>query len=279
MESNLDMRSVISRRSLAIWPLVMGRPLLAADWATQALKDAAHDRSVIPYDGITPNRMVCDTTLRELPDRSWILFILAGGDTEPSPLNYIGVTRSRDRGKTWSTLERVDPGIPRVGKTVGQGATELVVRKGRCSLYFATHSHHWRNDWKSWVIHSSDSCRSWSKPEPLPGRLADRTFIRNHIVTRDGRILLPFQHYVGPESEAAKPPLERALTNPRNGVLMSADGGRTWTEHGNIRLTNDDRYFGQPRSHDHSRRQAGRRVVLRGVKRRRTDLAGVRRQE
>ena len=59
-------------------------------WAAQAIEDAKQDFKSIPYDGITPNKMVCDTTLRELPDGSWILFILAGGDTEPSPLNYTG---------------------------------------------------------------------------------------------------------------------------------------------------------------------------------------------
>jgi hypothetical protein len=91
---------------------------------------------------------------------------------------------------------------------------------------------------------SDDLCKTWSKPEPVPGRLQNRTFIRNHIVTRDGRILLPFQHYIGPVAEAGKAPLERALTNPRNGVLMSADGGKSWTEHGDIRITTDDNYFG-----------------------------------
>ncbi|HEU0124261.1 MAG TPA: sialidase family protein [Bryobacteraceae bacterium] len=206
--------------------------------------EASQDRTSIAYDGIKPNSMVCDTTLRQLPDGSWILFLLAGGDTEPSPLNYTAVTRSKDQGRTWSPIETVNVGFPRSGKTIGQGPTELIVGKRRCSLYFSTHSHHWRNDWKSWVMHSTDLCRTWSQPEPIPGRLANRTFIRNHIATRDGRILLPFQHYIGPESEADRPPLERALTNPRNGVLMSADKGKTWTEHGNIRLTTDDKYFG-----------------------------------
>ena len=250
MLAGTEIRQIRTRRDLLKAGLSLGwfacchEGARAADWASQAFKDAKHDRVVVPYDGVRPNSMVCDTTLRELPDGSWILLMLAGGDTEPSPENYIGVTRSRDRGKTWTPLEQLNVGFPRAGTTIGQGPTELLVRNGRCSLYFSTHSHHWRNDWRSWVIHSDDSCKSWSKPEPLPGRLANRTFIRSHIVTRDGRILLPFQHYVGPENEASKPPLERALTNPRNGVLMSADDGKTWTEHGNIRLTRDDRYFG-----------------------------------
>jgi acetyl esterase/lipase len=219
-------------------------PVRAADWEKQAAADAKQDRTVLAFDGKDPDRMVCDTTLRELPDGSWILFMLAGGNTEPSPKNYTGVTRSKDRGKTWSPLERFDVGFPREGATIGQGPTELMVRGGRSTLFFSTHAKHWNTGWRSWFLTSDDSFKTWSKPSEVPGRLKERTFIRNHIVTRDGRILVPFQHYIGPDAEQAKPPLERKFTNPRNGVLISGDGGKTWSEHGNIRLTQDDQYFG-----------------------------------
>ena len=214
------------------------------DWAAQAALDAKQDRKSTPYDGFTPNRMVCDTTLRQLPDKSWILFMLAGGDTEPSPLNYTGVTRSTDEGKTWSPLAPFDVGFPREGQTIGQGPTEVLIRDGRVTLFFSTHSKHWANDWRSWYLTSDDSFKTWSKPVELPGRLKERTFIRPSMTTRDGRILLPFQHYIGPDSEKNKAPLDRAFTNPRNGILMSRDGGKTWSEFGNVRLTTDDRYFG-----------------------------------
>ena len=65
-----------------------------AKWTAQGLIDAKQDRTSIPYEGYTPNRMVCDTTLRLMPDGSWIYFMLAGGDTEPSPQNYTAITRS-----------------------------------------------------------------------------------------------------------------------------------------------------------------------------------------
>jgi hypothetical protein len=214
------------------------------DWEQQARDDAKQDRTAIPYDGVTPNKMVCDTTLRELPDGSWILFILAGGDTEPSPKNYTGVTRSKDQGKTWTPLERFDVGFPREGTTIGQGPTELMIRGQRSTLFFSTHSKHWANDWRSWYLTSDDSFKTWSKPVEVPGRLKERTFIRNHIVARDGRIIAPFQHYIGPDAEQTKPPLERKFTNPRNGVIISSDGGKTWSEHGNVRLTTNDQYFG-----------------------------------
>ncbi len=213
-------------------------------WTAQAAEDAKRDFKSIPYDGFTPDKMVCDTTLRELPDGSWILFILAGGDTEPSPLNYIGVTRSTDMGKTWTPLTRFDVGFPREGKTIGQGPTELMIHGPRSTLFFSTHSKHWANDWRSWCLHSDDSFKTWSEPCELPGRLKNRTFIRKHIVCKDGRIIIPFQHYIGPDDQQDREPLERDLTNPRNGVLISKDGGKTWSEHGNIRLTPNSRYFG-----------------------------------
>jgi hypothetical protein len=34
------------------------------------------------------------------------------------------------------------------------------------------------------------------------------------------------------------------VSNPRNGVLISEDDGKTWSEHGDIRLTPDDHYHG-----------------------------------
>lgn len=213
-------------------------------WEKQEAEDALQDRTTIIFDGKSPDKMVCDTTLRELPDGSWIQFQLAGGNVEPSPSNYTGVTRSFDQGRTWSPLEKFDVGFPREGKTIGQGPTELMIISNRCTLFFSTHSKHWANDWRSWFLTSDDSFKTWSKPQEVPGRLKERTFIRNHIVTRDGRILLPFQHYIGPDSEQSRLPLERKFTNPRNGVLMSSDGGKTWTEHGNIRLTTNDHYFG-----------------------------------
>lgn len=222
-------------------------------WSAQALKDAQEDFTSVPYDGVTPNKMVCDTTLRELPDGSWVLFMLAGGDFEPSPENYVGLTRSRDRGKTWTPLEAVDVGFPRQGKTMGQGPTELMTIGGVSTLFFSTHSQTWGRDWQSWMIRSADGCKTWSRPEPVPGALGQFTFMRNHIVTRDGRILISTQHYDGPPAGVPAPgpeekPWHKALfhyvSHPRNGVLMSQDGGKTWTEHGRVRLTPNQRYHG-----------------------------------
>jgi hypothetical protein len=226
--------------------LALSVPILADDakWTVQATEDAKQDWHTFAYDGVTPNKLVCDTTLRELPDGSWILYLLAGGDTEPVPENYCGVTRSPDHGHTWGPVQVFDTGLPRSGETIGQGPTELMILGNRCTLFFATHSGHWAHGWRSWYRVSDDSCKTFGPLTEVPGELRERTFIRNHIVTHDGRILVPFQHYIGPESEQTKPPLEREFTNPRNGVMISNDGGKSWTAHGWIRLTTDDHYFG-----------------------------------
>ncbi len=47
--------------------------------------DAAQDRSVVIFDGKSPNRLACDTTLRQMPDGSWVMVMLGGGDYEPTP--------------------------------------------------------------------------------------------------------------------------------------------------------------------------------------------------
>lgn len=222
-------------------------------WAAQAAADARQDRTNIPYDGVTPNKMVCDTTLRLMPDGSWIISLLAGDDYEPSPRNYIALTRSRDQGQSWSPLSTVETTFPRSGLTSGQGATEIMTVGSRTTMFFSTHSQTWGRDWQSWRMHSDDSGQSWSKPEPLPGRLAKSTFLRGHLVTRSGVILIPFQHYLGPPEGTPPPPPEEQpwhkalfhfVSNPRNGVLISRDGGATFSEHGNIRITDDDRYHG-----------------------------------
>jgi hypothetical protein len=225
----------------------------AERWQRQAELDAKADRTSIAYDGISPNKLVCDTTLRQLPDGSWAMLMLAGDNFEPSPKNYIGLTRSSDEGKTWSPLAPVETTFPRTGLTAGQGPTELLVRPNECTLFFSTHSETWGRNWKTWLMRSTDNCQTWSRPEPAPGRLADFTFIRNSIVLSDGRIMLPFQKYLGPGPDIPPPPAEgkpwhqalrHYVSNPRNGVIVTADGGRTWEEYGNIRLTQDDRYHG-----------------------------------
>ncbi len=198
------------------------------------------------FDGQPPDQLACDTTLREMPDGSWVMVMLGGGHTEPLPQNRIFLTRSTDLGRTWSSVKPVDLGIKKKDPNTALVPSELMVHGGRCTLFVATHDGTFA-EWKEWMTHSDDSCKTWSELEPVPCGLHERTFIRNHIVTRDGRILLPFQHYgrvQSPPRRISKGRLFSAPTDPRNGVLMSEDNGQSWTTHGEIRITDDDNYHG-----------------------------------
>jgi hypothetical protein len=216
----------------------------ALDWSQRAAADAALDTTTLIFDGHPPDQLACDTTLRAMPDGSWVMVMLGGGHTEPLPQNQIFLTRSDDRGKTWMPLAPIDLGIKEQNPTTAMTLSELMVHNGRCTLFVASHDGTFAN-WKEWLTHSDDSCRTWSPLTPAPGRLHDRTFIRNHIITRDGRIILPFQHY-----HRVRPPVEwqgrliSAPVDPRNGVLISCDGGLNWTEYGDIRITSDNDYHG-----------------------------------
>jgi hypothetical protein len=204
--------------------------------------DARQDRTCVVFDGRSPNKLVCDTTLRELPDGSWVLVMLGCGDTEPLPANRVCITRSRDRGKTWSPVEPIDLGVKSADPSKALVPSELMVLPDRCTLVVSVHNGGF-GDWKTYFTHSVDGCRTWSPLEPAPGKLADRTFIRNHIHTRDGRILMPFQHYNRCDAEGRKISKGRVLhtpRDPRNGVIASSDGGKTWKLFGDVRLTRDD---------------------------------------
>ena len=210
--------------------------------------DAKLDRRILVFDGKSPDKLACDTTLRQMPDGSWVMVMLGGGDFEPLPANQIFLTRSRDEGKTWGPLQPLDLGFSRQGDSSALCPSELMIHGSTCTLFVSTHDGTVAA-WKQWLVVSEDSGRTWGKPVPAPGRLHERTFIRNHIVTRDGRILLPFQHYL--RMLPPKPVFNgfgqvqvSAPIDPRNGILMSEDGGKTWTEHGDIRITDRDDYHG-----------------------------------
>lgn len=201
------------------------------DWEQLAIEDAKHDKIQIIFDGKSPNRLACDTTLRKLPDGSWAMIMLGGGDAEPRPENQVWITRSTDEGETWSEIKPLDLGIKRENPNTAMVPSELMVIGDKCTMVVSTHDGKFAN-WKTWFTHSTDNCETWGPLEPAPGAVKDRTFIRNHIATRDGRVMLPFQHYVGSPS----------CRDPRNGVIVSTDKGKTWEVNGWIRQSNDYDY-------------------------------------
>jgi hypothetical protein len=84
---------MITRRSL-----LFSLPVATA--LANTASDAAQDRTTLIFEGKTPNKLCCDTTLRLMPDGSWIMFMLGGGDSEPLPQNDLFLSRSTDEGES-----------------------------------------------------------------------------------------------------------------------------------------------------------------------------------
>lgn len=208
--------------------------------------DAKEDRKTIIFAGDGDDRLACDTTLRKMPDGTWAMIMLCFGHTEPLPANRIGISRSDDEGNTWSPVTPVELGVKEKDGNRALVPSELMVRGNRCTMVVSTHNGGF-GDWKTFFTHSDDSCRTWSELIPAPGRTAERTFIRNHIVTKDGRLMMPYQHYLRTDAKAraiSKGRMFHTPRDPRNGVIISKDGGKTWTVHGEIRLSENDNYHG-----------------------------------
>ena len=81
----------------------------SVDWVWQAKGDAQQDFTTIIFDSQAPNQLACDTTVRPMPDGSWVTVMLGGGHTEPLPANRVFISRSRDQGKTWPYRRKLVP--------------------------------------------------------------------------------------------------------------------------------------------------------------------------
>ena len=159
------------------------------------------DRTTVIFEGQGEDRLACDTTLRKMPDGSWVMVMLGYGHTEPLPANRICMSRSIDEGQSWSPITPIDLGVKAVDPGRALVPSELMVHGDRCTLVVSTHNGGF-GDWKTFFTYSDDSCHTWSALVPAPGRTAERTFVRNHIVTRDGRLMMPYQHYLRTDTQA-----------------------------------------------------------------------------
>lgn len=218
---------MITRRSILMAPAVM------AKCVASPMTDATQDRTTLIFEGHSPNKLCCDTTLRAMPDGSWVMVMLGGGDSEPLPQNDLFLSRSVDQGHTWSPMKRIVLGIKEKDPSRALVPTELIVHRGESWLFFANHDGRFR-DWTTWCVKSKDSCHSWESPEPILAPIHKSTFIRNSFVRKNGELVIAYQHYLSGDGPV----------NPRNGVMISKDDGRTFELYGDIRISADDAYRG-----------------------------------
>ena len=131
--------------------LLLFSSIEAKDWKEQAIKDSKQDRINVIFEGYSPNKLACDTTLRKLPNGMWVTIMLGGGDKEPLPQNRIYLSKSRNQGVSWSPMQPVDL------KVEGQALvpTELMIQGNKATMSVATHDGKFQN-WKSWFAVSKN---------------------------------------------------------------------------------------------------------------------------
>ena len=110
------------------------------DWNRQSEEDAKQDFTTIVFDGQEPDQLACDTTVRPMPDGSWVTVMLGGGHTEPLPTNRVSISRSRDQGKTWTSMRPVDLGIKSKDPSRAITLSELMLNGQRVTMVLQVHN-------------------------------------------------------------------------------------------------------------------------------------------
>lgn len=127
-------------------------------------------RSIFSGKDYTEYKLACAPLLLEAPNGDLLCEWLSGGDDEPADDNCVLVSRSTDRGQTWSRAEVLLP----AGDMAAALTSWHTTQDGRIIMFGA----HWPydktyNDWYYFRCESTDSGKTWSKPEK-------RTFHNNH---------------------------------------------------------------------------------------------------
>ncbi len=186
------------------------------------------DKKALVYKGLRPDCTCCDTTLRILPTGEWLTLFMTGGDIEPELANHVALCRSLDQGYTWSAKETVLQSPDRAW-TMSEAWFE-----GEELVVFVTGHAGYFEQWHNYTIRSADSGHTWSAPEvfaPLPRR----AFLRNVVQTSWGEWLAPYQYYEPTGDLDASVLTDGSIQQPWVGVIISGDGGRTWSHSNRIR--------------------------------------------
>jgi len=173
------------------------------------------------YKGTPGNHCVCDQALREMPDKTWVIIFMTGGNIEPEIENHIVLCRSTDRGQTWSAPETVLQFDDRACLL-----SEVIVHNNAVTIFGHSHLGYFE-DWQCFTLTSTDSGQTWSQPqifEPLPRR----TFVRNLYVSTWGTWYLPFQTYDIQDDPMPSHLKDGSFQKGKNGVLISQDEGQSW---------------------------------------------------
>ena len=82
--------------------------------------------------------------------------------------NNLTAALSCDEGKTWTPMCPIDLGIKSKDPTRAITLSELMLNGERATMVLQVHNGGF-GEWKTFFVHSDDSCHTWSALEPAPG--------------------------------------------------------------------------------------------------------------
>ena len=179
--------------------------------------------------------------IRQMNDGTIICLSLTGGETEPRNDNFVGITRSYDRGKTWTKVEKLFAHESR-----GAWCTEVFTG---CEFPFAivhtygitTPSRRYL-ELNNFISYTYDNGKTWTDPASLSGCVGRCSF-RQGFRLSNSDIFFPvywetISGGAGFYQDGKVPEPGKLLF--RCGAVVSSDNGKTWSEHGYIAYDNDD---------------------------------------
>lgn len=171
----------------------------------------------------------CEPLIERVANGELLCVCQCDGPTEPHAENRVYFWHSKDNGNTWDERTKL---YPEDGQAVY--ATELSVFGDEITVYITVHEGRFLN-WKCFMMKSFDNGYTWKNYGTTP-HLPEYTFMRGTITTRDGRILIPYQHYDVPleehdrimATEEDKFVCKANTAGCNLGILESCDGGKTY---------------------------------------------------
>lgn len=170
-----------------------------------------------------------------MPNGTLVCVMITGGPTEPHNDNIVVISKSYDGGKTWSKLKRLFS-----HKSRGVWATELYM--GYDYPMMVVHTYNADCPYKelqTFVSYTYDNGESWTAPVTI-APYANGLCLRRGIKMSNGETLFPIYHtelYKGfgefPEFGAKD---FWKGTRHMCGVIVSSDGGESYTPYGSFSL-------------------------------------------
>ncbi|MEK3719699.1 sialidase family protein [Paenibacillus sp. FSL H8-0034] len=189
------------------------------------------------YVGSDPYYLVCEPFLRKAPNGELFIFFQSGGHTEPANNNTLFITHSRDKGETWTEPREI---ITTEGK--GTWSSEVFVDDDKITafVYEVEQDNHFAT-LRAFRSYSYDSGVTWTPREKFEG-FHECHNMRQRIIRSDGAWVIPFCYTepVNLPEEKPQPAYESSIAPwrafyqnhlYRSGVLISTDGGLTFSRH------------------------------------------------